>query len=129
MAARGEIDRHAGMRGTELGRVAIAFGSSPEGALFFQISTLSLVDLLLRKKGDCRGRSAKNAGGFILENSFNFRRRAASLDTDRHDDDDDDGGRKTKTGALFDQLSRSCSKFPRRRSTPTPTVPASTPLL
>ena len=93
-------DGTAEMRGKEPGRVAIACGSSPEGALFFRFP-LFLADLLPRKKGDCRGRSAKKGGGFMLENYSNFCFRATPLDTDRHNDDDDDGGHKPKNGPNF----------------------------
>ena len=83
------------MRAKGPGRVAIGIWQLTGGRTFFQIFTLFLADLLLRKKGDCRRRRAKK-GGFISENYFDLRRRAAPLDPDRHDDDND--GHQPKKG-------------------------------
>ena len=68
-------------------------------AYFFQISTLFLARLSIRKKA-----------GFIFESRFILWRCATPLDPDRHDRDGHDGHHENrKTDPLFDLLSHTGS--------------------
>ena len=109
------------MRGKEPGRAAIAFGSSPEGALFFRFPYFFWRICCHEKMGDFRRESAEKGGASFLRITLIFAvapppsTLTATMTTTMT------MATNRKRGPLFDQLSRSRSKFPRRRSSPTPT--------